>query len=92
MLIDDRPCFKLKLRWENPENRFSRAETDRFKAFTYDAIIHRDKVNLDISWLKDESLEDLENLPDPDVLASQIGENLGFALEQFSGIYEELSS
>lgn len=74
----------------NPENRFDRKETERFKAFTYDELINRDKANLDIFWLKDKSLEEMENLPEPDVIASEIVENLEFALEQFKGIVEEL--
>jgi len=76
----------------NPENRFKRKETERFKAFAYDELIQRDKVSLDIFWLKDESLEDAADLPDPDVLARDIAENLEAALEQFAGIYEELGS
>jgi type I restriction enzyme M protein len=52
--------------------------------------MQRDKVSLDIFWLKDESLEDAENLPDPDVLASEIAENLESALEEFSSISEDL--
>ena len=74
----------------NPENRHERKETERFKAFTFDKLMQRDKVSLDIFWLKDESLEDAENLPDPDVLASEIAENLEAALEQFSSISEDL--
>ena len=74
----------------NPENRMDRKETERFKAFTYDELMQRDKVSLDIFWLKDESLEDSENLPSPDIIASEIIENLESALEQFNGIYEEL--
>jgi len=74
----------------NPENRFNREQTDRFKAFTYDELMQRDKVSLDIFWLKDESLEDSENLPSPDILAREIVENLESALEQFNGIYEDL--
>lgn len=76
----------------NPKNRHKRKETDRFKGFTYDEMIQRDKVSLDIFWLKDESLEDSENLPDPEVLAQEIVENLGVALEQFESIVEELES
>ena len=53
----------------NPKNRHDRKESDRFKSFTYEELIKRDKINLDIFWLKDESLEDSANLPDPDVLA-----------------------
>lgn len=75
----------------NPDNRFQREETERFRCFTYDEIIQRDKVSLDIFWLKDESLEDSENLPPPDVIARDIVENLEAALEQFSGICEETS-
>ncbi|CAJ36604.1 type I restriction-modification system subunit M [Methanocella arvoryzae] len=75
----------------NPENRHERKETERFKAFTYDQLMQRDKVSLDIFWLKDESLEDSENLPAPEVIAREIVENLEAALEQFRGIEEELS-
>ncbi len=75
----------------NPKNRHEREETERFKPFTYEELIARDKTNLDIFWLKDESLEDSENLPEPEVLAAEIVENLEAALEQFRGIYEELA-
>jgi len=78
------------IRCYNPENRYERQETERFKAFTYDELIKRDKLSLDISWLKDESLEDSQNLPDPDLLAKDIAENLESALEQFGSIYEDL--
>lgn len=53
--------------------------------------MQRDKVNLDIFRLKDESLEDSENLPSPEILAQEIVENLQSALEQFSSIYEDLA-
>ena len=55
----------------------------RWKKFTYDEIIKRDKTNLDITWIKDESLADLENLPEPDELAQNIIENLEEALDIF---------
>ncbi|MFB6144774.1 MAG: N-6 DNA methylase [Candidatus Nanohaloarchaea archaeon] len=77
-------CYK-------PGNREEREETERFKSFSYEEIQERDKTNLDIFWLKDDSLEDVENLPDPEVLASDIRENLEAALEQFAGIEEELN-
>jgi type I restriction enzyme M protein len=54
--------------------------------------MQRDKVSLDIFWLKDESLEDSENLPAPEVLAQDITENLEAALEQFSSIHEDLQA
>ena len=76
----------------NPENRYERKETERFHVFTYEELIARDKTNLDIFWLKDKSLEDAENLPEPDVLAREIADNLEAALDQFSAIYEDLES
>ena len=76
----------------NPENRFDRKETDRFKAFSLDDLMQRDKVSLDIFWLKDESIEDSANLPDPKVIAHDITENLEAALQQFSSIYEDLGT
>ncbi|MFN6186537.1 MAG: N-6 DNA methylase, partial [Microcystis sp.] len=67
----------------HPQNRHQRSETyseqnpeGRWRKFTYDEIIARDKTSLDIFWLKDKSLTDLDNLPDPDVLALEIMENL----------------
>jgi type I restriction enzyme M protein len=68
----------------------SRLETERFRRFTYQELIARDKLNLDIFWLKDDSLEDIESLPEPDVLAAEIVENLEAALEQFRSVSAEL--
>ena len=50
----------------------------------------RDKSNLDIFWLRDESLEGSENLQPPDIIAAEIVENLEAALEQFSEIHQDL--
>lgn len=72
----------------NPDNRHDRGETERFKSFSYDELVQRDKVSLDIFWLRDESLEDTENLPEPDELAGEIVANLAAALEQFQDISE----
>ena len=69
-----------------------REETERFRRFTYDELIDRDKLNLDIFWLKDDSLEDIDSLPEPDVLAQEIVENLEAALEHFRGVSEELGT
>jgi hypothetical protein len=76
----------------HPQNRHDRTETDRFKPYTYEKLTQRDKANLDISWLKDESLEDYENLPPPETIAAEITENLEYALEQFSSIQEDLET
>jgi type I restriction enzyme M protein len=62
----------------------------RWRSFSYEELMACDKVNLDIFWLRDESLEESANLPDPDVLAREIMEELKAAMEQFAGIVEEL--
>jgi type I restriction enzyme M protein len=83
----------------NPSNRHKRIETysesnneGRWRKFTYEEIIARDKTNLDIFWLKDKSLADLDNLPDPDELAEEIIEDVEAALDGFRGIMGVLNS
>jgi type I restriction enzyme M protein len=79
------------------DNRAKRKETwseetpdGRWRKFGYDEIIARDKTNLDVFWLRDESLTDLENLPEPDVLAGEIIDGLEAALAGFRTVLEEL--
>jgi type I restriction enzyme M protein len=74
----------------NPKNRHERKESERFKSFSYEELTKRDKLNLDIFWLKDESLEDSANLPDPDIIAQEIVEDLEGALSQFAQIATDL--
>jgi type I restriction enzyme M protein len=74
----------------NPKNRHERKESERFKSFTYEELTKRDKVNLDIFWLKDDALEESANLPAPEVIAQEITDDLEAALEQFSTITEDL--
>jgi type I restriction enzyme M protein len=81
----------------NPENRHHRQPTwsdknpdDRWRAYEYEELTNRDKASLDIFWLRDESLEESDNLPDPDVLAQEIVEDLEAALEQFREIAGDL--
>ena len=74
----------------NPKNRHERKEKERFKSFAYGDLLKRDKVNLDIFWLKDESLEESANLPAPGVIAAEITEDLEAALEQFASIAEDM--
>lgn len=81
----------------HPANRHQRKETwteatpdGRWRKFSYEEIIARDKTSLDITWLKDKSLADLDNLPDPDVLADEIVENLESALDGFRLVLEKL--
>ena len=72
--------------------RSEREESERFKAFTYDELIARDKANLDLIWLKDDSLEDAADLPVPEVLAREIMEELQVAMAEFSLIVEDLEA
>ena len=76
----------------NPGNRHERTESRRFKCFSYDDIIARDKASLDIFWLKDDSLDNLDELPPPDVLAQEIIEHLEAALNSFRDVAAGLAS
>ena len=73
-----------------PGNRAQRQATERFRRFSYDELTARDKRNLDIFWLKDDSLEDIDSLPAPDRIAAAIVENFEAALEQFRSVAAEL--
>ena len=83
-------CYK-------PDNRHDRKATyseknsdGRWRCFDVDEILKRDKTNLDIFWIKDESLDDIDNLPEPGVIASELVEDLENALEQLQEIAEDL--
>ena len=73
-----------------PGNRGKRKESERFKAFAYEEIIARDKANLDLIWLKDDSLEDAADLPAPEILAREIMEELQVAIGEFTAIVAAL--
>lgn len=80
-----------------PENRHKRKETwseknpeGRWRAFSYEELVQRDKCSLDLFWLKDESLEASDNLPEPDIIAAEIVEDLRAALEQFEAVLSDL--
>jgi type I restriction enzyme M protein len=82
----------------NPQNRHQRKETwsednpdGRWRRFTYEEISGRDKTSLDIFWIRDQSLADLDNLPDPDVLAEEIIENLEAGVDSFKQIMASIN-
>ncbi|MBN1639958.1 MAG: N-6 DNA methylase, partial [Anaerolineae bacterium] len=82
----------------HPQNRHEREETwsednpdERWRRFRYEELMARDKANLDIFWIRDESLEETANLPEPDVLAEEIVEDLEAALGQFRAILADLA-
>ncbi len=85
------------IRCYNPQNRHQRTETwseenpdGRWRKFSAEEILKRDKTSLDIFWIKDKSLADLDSLPDPDVLAADIIENLQSALDNFNELMATL--
>ena len=85
------------IRCYNPKNRYKRTETyseknpeGRFRRFTVEEILERDKTSIDIFWIKDKLLSDLDNLPSPDELATDIIENLQSALNSFSELQAQL--
>ena len=74
-----------------PASKSERRESERFRRFGYDELVVRDKVSLDLTWLRDESLEDMDNLPPPEVIAQEIVEDLEAALAQFASVAESLA-
>ena len=82
-----------------PNNRYERTETydaetnpdARWRKFTREEVLKRDKTSLDIFWIKDKSLMDLDNLPEPDELVNDIIENIEAGLASFRAVASELS-
>jgi type I restriction enzyme M protein len=74
------------------KNRSKRKETQRYKRFSVADLLKRDKLDLDIFWLKDESLDDVDNLPPPVEIAADIVENLQAAVEAFQSVADELAA
>ncbi len=83
-------CYHAGNRHERTATWAPETPNGRWRAYTYDELAQRDKANLDVFWLKDESLEASENLPDPDIIAAEIVEDLRAALEQMEAIAGEL--
>ena len=96
MRFDDLADF---IKCYNPENRHKRKPTwdadknpeGRWRKFSYDELVARDKTSLDVFWLKDKSLTDLDNLPEPDDLAEEIIENLEAGLNSFREVLAGLA-
>ena len=62
----------------------------RWRCYNYDDLVKRDKLSLDLFWIKDRSLTDTDSLPPPDVIANEIADDLEAALEQFTKIAARL--
>lgn len=91
---DDRKKF---IELYNPENLHNRHETwnevnpdGRWRKYTYKELTNRDKTSMDIFWIKDDSLTDLDNLPYPDILAADIVENIEAGPDNFLEIVNGL--
>lgn len=76
----------------NAQNRPARTESERFRAFGYDELMARDKLNLDITWLKDPSAADLDDGVPPEIIAQEIVDDLTAALAEFSAVADALAA
>jgi type I restriction enzyme M protein len=83
-------CFNPYDRKNRKETWSSDNEEGRWRKYSYEELTSRDKTNLDIFWLKDENLIDLDNLPEPDTILDEIIENIESALVSFKTIKENL--
>lgn len=83
--------YKVGNEEEREESWSTNVPNGRWRKYSYQEIIERDKTNLDIFWLKDNNLIDLENLPDPEVLIDDIIENIESTLSNFRAIKENLN-
>ena len=74
------------------EPRDNREESERFKCFSYEELIARDKANLDITWLRDPDLDNGDNLQPPEIIAQEIVEDLQAALNEFAAVADALQA
>jgi len=91
-LVDFVECYKPGERQKRRPTWSEKHPEGRWRAYTYEEIVARDKVSLDLSWLRDESLEDSASLPDPHVLAGEIADDLRSALEQIENVLLDLQA
>ena len=89
-LLDFIECYNASNIYKRKETWSEENPDGRWRKYSYDEIIARDKTSLDIFWVKDQSLTDLDNLPDPDVLALEIIDNIETGLASFREIVSEL--
>ncbi len=91
-LVEFVACYKPGDRHHRTPTWSEGTPDGRWRAYSYDELVQRDKLNLDIFWLRDESLEDSANLPDPHVLAGEIADDLRAALEEIEDVLGDLST
>jgi type I restriction enzyme M protein len=83
-------CYKPGKMHERSENWSETSPDGRWRSFSYEELLQRDKLSLDLFWIKDKSLTDTDKLPAPDILAAEIADDLEDALEQFTKIAARL--
>jgi type I restriction enzyme M protein len=83
-------CYRPGARQDRKPTWSAENLEGRWRAYTYEELLERDKLSLDLFWLRDESLEDSANLPEPHVLAEEIAEDLRASLEQIESILADL--
>src|SRR5262245_47135283 len=84
-------CYKPGATHQRKETWSESNPDGRSRCYTYDEILKRDKLSLDLFWIKDQSLTDTDSLPAPDVLAQELTDDLETALGQFARIAAKLS-
>lgn len=84
-------CYHSKDRQKTLETWNDKNLFGRFRKYTYNELIARDKVNFDVIWLKDDSFVDLESLPEPEMMAQEIIDSLESTLNSFREIVKSLS-
>lgn len=86
-------CYKAANRHQRTETWHAEKNPEgRWRKFSYEEVIARDKTSLDIFWIKDQSLADLDNLPEPEILAAEIIDNLEAGLDSFKEVLAELQT
>ncbi|MEK8035920.1 MAG: N-6 DNA methylase, partial [candidate division NC10 bacterium] len=83
-------CYRPGSRHDRVASWSEKTPDGRWRPYAYEEILARDKVSLDLFWLRDDSLEDSANLPDPHIIAAEIADDLRAALEQIEDVLEDL--
>jgi len=84
-------CYRAENRHRREPLWSEKNPSERWRAYPYEELVARDKASLDLIWLRDESLEGADSLPEPDVIATDIAEDLRAALAQFEEIAGDLA-
>ena len=84
-------CYKPGRLHERKPTWSEETPDGRWRSYDYGELLKRDKLSLDLFWIKDKSLTDTDSLPPPDVIATEIADDLEAALEQFTKIAASLT-